>query len=142
MLQPELPPYSVEPATFQFPALAALAGKLQLGSGREAAVAALLAARLARDAADPDTLDRATREARAAAARDWFRALCPDARIRAACTAVADATGGPGPRSEGGLDTAALARAIQRVSEVTSRHLDAAARRELEALARRLQATP
>lgn len=133
VLRPQLPPYSVEPATFRFPALAALAGKLPLGSGREAVLSALLAARLAAQTLHADA-DGSALAARAAAARDWFRALCPDAKVRAACTAVADATaGGPGGQS----DAEAVARALHRLAEVAGRHLDAAARAELETLARR-----
>ena len=40
-------PYSLESLAFPFPALAALAGRLPLGGGREVALAAMLVARLA-----------------------------------------------------------------------------------------------
>jgi hypothetical protein len=130
MLRPPSPPYSVENAEFAFPALAALMGRLPLGAGREAMLAALLAARLAAGAI-PGNLPVAARRQRAASAAHWLRAMCPDAKVRVACTALADATGGDAPES--------VAKALQTVIDVTAGQLDTAARSELAGLAATLR---
>ena len=127
-MQPAPPPYAVSTSTFAFPALAALAGSLPLGSGREAALAALLAARMAAGAEPSSGLSRATRAARATAARQWLPAMCPDTRVRAACTAVVESTADDQPES--------VAKALHRVIEVTASHLTVAARSELTSLAK------
>jgi len=53
--------------------------------------------------------------------------MCPDAKVRAACAAVADSSARDDPGE--------VSRALQRVMEVTAPHLDAAARLELATLA-------
>ena len=58
-------PYALEPLRFPFPALAALAGRLPLGGGREVALAALMTARLAQGVSSGDALHPA------GAADDW-----------------------------------------------------------------------
>jgi hypothetical protein len=120
------PPYSLETPSFRFPALAALAGRLPLGSGRETALAVLLSARVAEGALTPGLLSASVRKARGAAAHQWLAATCPDAKVRAACTALVEAaaTG----------DRAAIGKAVTRVMDVTAGHLDAAARSELRQL--------
>jgi hypothetical protein len=128
VLRPPPPPYSLAPTDFRFPALAALGGRLSLGAGREAVVAVLLAARLAAGAVPATPLSRELRAARAAAAVQWLGATCPDARVRSACVAVADASAADAPL--------AIASALAKVIEVTSTHLDPAARAELTTLAR------
>jgi hypothetical protein len=119
-------PYALTPPSFRFPALAALTGRLPLGAGREAVMAVLLSARIAGDADGSSPISAGARRARAAAAHQWLAASCPDARIRAACTALTDA-------SVAG-DPAALAEALARVMEVTAGYLDAGARSELRDL--------
>ena len=128
VLRPPAPPYALATTAFRFPALAALAGRLPLGSGREAVLAALIAARLAAGATPPSPLDRTRRTARAVAAQQWLHATCPDPRVRAACSALADATAGNVGDS--------VAQALQRVMEVTAPHLDQGARSEILAIIR------
>ena len=128
MLRPPGPPFSLDAVTFRFPALAGSAGSLPIGSGREAALAALLVARLAADAIPPGSLPLVLRAERATAARHWLGATCPDARVRNACAAVAEATGGD--------DGALVGRALTGLIEAISHVLDEAARMELAALAR------
>ena len=135
MLRTPPPPYSLSPASFRFPALAAQAAKLPLGAGRETILSTLLAARLAADSLSGVPLDASTRAARAEAARDWFRASCPDARVRVACTAVADATAGGSSSASSVPDSDDVAKAVGRLVELAARHLDRASRAELEALA-------
>lgn len=130
MLRPPAPPFAVPAVAFRFPALAALAGRLPVGSGREAALAALLVARLAAGMVPDARLARPIRAQRAAAARQWLPSMCPDVRVRAACTTLAAATAEDDPSPVG--------KALVRVIEVTAPHLDSAARSELSALARSL----
>src|SRR5512140_2779209 len=99
MLQPPAPPYALTAPAFRFPALAALAGGLPVGAGREAALAVLLVARLATGALPEGPLSRALRARRATAARHWIGATCPDVRVRGACLALADATAGDEPEA-------------------------------------------
>jgi hypothetical protein len=123
---PSSPPGAVQTIRFRFPALAALAGQLPVGAGREAALAALLSARMAAGAALPSPLPAALREVRAAAARHWLQGSCPDAKVRAACSALAEATAGDAPEG--------VASALARVMEVTAPNLDTAARLEFGTL--------
>jgi hypothetical protein len=81
-VQPNLPPYAVPPTEFRFPALAALAGRAQLGGDREVALALYLAARLVQDASGPAALSDAARADRAAAAKTWLSTLALPAAIR------------------------------------------------------------
>ena len=126
MLQPPRPPYALESPSFRFPAIAALAGRLPLGAGREPILAVLLAARIADVVTTPDALTPAVRKSRAAAAQQWLSATCPDGKVRAACVALADASIS--------ADGDAAARALVKVMEVTDGFLDGAARSELRAL--------
>jgi hypothetical protein len=126
VLRPPQPPYALESPAFRFPAIAALAGRLPLGAGREPVLAVLLAARIAGSLANPDTLTPSVRKTRAAAAHQWLSATCPDGKVRAACAALADASVAADP----GVAAAALAR----VMEVTDGFLDPPARSELRGL--------
>jgi hypothetical protein len=126
-LQVSLPPFAVAPATFRFPALATLASRSALGAGREAILSVLLTARLV-DGAASGSLPRPAREQRAAAAAQWLGTACPDARIRAACLAVVDATADDAHEP--------LARGLSKLIEATAAHLDGASKAELAALVR------
>jgi hypothetical protein len=74
------------------------------------------------------TLPRAVRAGRAAAASQWLSASCPDAKLRAACISVVDATNDDAREP--------LARALARVIELNASHLDGASKAELTALVR------
>lgn len=126
VLQTPRPPYALESPTFRFAAVAALAGRLPLGAGREPILAVLLAARIADAAANPATLSPSVRKARAAAAQQWLSATCPDGKVRAACAALADASVA--------ADRDVAAAALVKVMEVTDGFLDTAARSELRGL--------
>jgi hypothetical protein len=121
-------PYSLEPVTFPFPALAALSGRAALGGPREIALACLMASRLVSDACDstaPLTLEQ--RRARAAGARHWLGASTLPAPIRAAISRLVEATGAE-PKT-------AIQAALDSVIAVTANHLEQAARLELSKLA-------
>lgn len=92
-----LPPYALALPTFRFRALAALAGRAPLGGPREAALACLLAARLAAPlvAGAPVTFDDAARAARAAGARTWLASMAVPAAARVPAARLFDATGRP-----------------------------------------------
>lgn len=120
-----LPPFALTPATFRFQALASLAARSALGNGREAMLAMLLTARVAEGML---TLPRASRVVRAAAASQWLSVSCPDAKIRAACISVVEATADDAREP--------LARALTRVVEANAAHLDGASKAELTALVR------
>ncbi|HKS06660.1 MAG TPA: hypothetical protein VJR92_10140 [Gemmatimonadaceae bacterium] len=126
MLRPPQPPYALESPAFRFPAIAALAGRLPLGAGREPILAVLLAARIAGVVTDPGTLSPSVRKARAAAAQQWLSATCPDGKVRAACVALADASVA--------ADRDVAAAALVKVMEVTDGFLDSASRSELRGL--------
>jgi hypothetical protein len=102
-------------------------------------IAALLAARIAADTVPP-ALDPALRTRRSLAARQWFPALCTDPKLRAACTAVADASSGEADGANGATTSGgpALGLAMAKVMDITARHLDADARSELASLVKSL----
>lgn len=91
-----LPPYALDVTSFRFPAIAALAGRAPLGGAREAALAALLLARLAAAAIPAQggapTLDAELRRERAALARQWLSGLSLPASARGAVGKAVDAT--------------------------------------------------
>lgn len=122
-----LPPYALPTHAFRFPALAALAGRAQLGGEREVALACLMAARLAAGALPDAALGHAGRAARAAGARAWFAAMTLPAAVRVPCARLVDASAGE--------DRGALARALDGVTAVTAPHLDPGALSELTELA-------
>jgi hypothetical protein len=102
-------------------------------------IAALLAARIAADTVPPG-LDAGARTRREIAARQWFPALCTDPKLRAACTAVADASAGAldGVNGDPASGGPAIGRALAKVIEVTARHLDRDARLEMAAVVKAL----
>lgn len=120
-------PYALATPEFRFRGLAALAGRAAVGGPREAALVALLAARLAAGAAPAGGLTPAQRTRRADAARGWVGTLALSPVLRAAVGRVLDA-------STGG-DPAGVSAAIRKVTDVTAPWLDRPARSELEALA-------
>lgn len=123
-------PYALTPLQFPFPALAALAGRLPLGGGREVALATLQVARMALDArgsADAPPMGAAEREVRAAAARVWLASLALPAPVRAAFIRCVEATAGP---PEG------VAGPLRALLHAVGAQLDPAAVRELERLLR------
>ena len=119
-------PYGLEPLAFPFPALAALAGRLPLGGGREVALAALMVARLAQNLQGSSAVDRV---ARANAAKIWLASLALPAPTRTPLTRGIDATTGAAWQASGAL------RSL--VAAVTS-HLDGVSILELERLAKSL----
>jgi hypothetical protein len=122
---PELPSHAAP--RFPFPALAALAGRVPIGRGREVALACLMGARLASGALPPLPLPLDMRGERARAALGWLASLTLPAKLRAPLGRLYDATARP-PGAE-------LAAAVRAVTEAAAAHLDAAARGELERLA-------
>jgi hypothetical protein len=125
------PPYTLAGTEFPYRALAALAGRAPLGGAREAALATLLAARLAEAMLPPSALGLATRRARADGARHWLTSIALSNPIRAAISRLVDATATDDPHG--------AAMALIRVTEITAPHLDRGARLELERLADRLK---
>lgn len=124
-------PYSLEPLAFPFPSLAALAGRLPLGGGREVALASLLVARLARGLLRSDVIGIPERVARAASAKVWLASLALPAATRVPFARCIDATAGSALQ---------VAGALRSVIAVTGPHLDGPAVIELEQLTRSLTA--
>lgn len=116
-------PFAATRATFACPALLAQAGRAGLGGPREALLGAVMAVRLVQAIRPPWPLDAAVRTARAEGARQWLVALTIPAKTRTALQRAfaTSASGDPG----------AAADALDAVTEVTSAHLDRAARSEL-----------
>jgi hypothetical protein len=122
------PVYSLDAPAFRFRALAALAGRAPLGGEREAALAALLAARLVAAVLPPDRLPVEHRAPRAQAARGWLGALALPAGQRTAVARVIDASAGEA--------MAPIATALERLREALARQLDNGSLAELSALER------
>lgn len=120
-------PYALEPLRFPFPALAALAGRLPLGGGREVALAALMTARLAQGVTPGDALHPADRVTRAAAAKVWLASLALPSTTRGPFTRAVDATTGTALQTAG---------AVRSLVAATGAHLDGPSVQELERLAR------
>lgn len=133
MTTPSLtPPYALEPLSFRFAALAALAGRAPIGGQREVALATYVVARLAHDAAPSRLLPIGVRTDRAAAARNWLAAVTLPQAVRPPLVRVID-------RSAGESATA-VAAAVRSVISVTASYLNPAARFELAKLADLLEA--
>ncbi|MGV3708651.1 MAG: hypothetical protein ACO1Q7_07400 [Gemmatimonas sp.] len=122
-------PYSLRELAFPFPALAALAGRLPLGGGREIALAALTAARLASSMIGPEPLPADERTTRAAAARTWVASLALTSAMRAHFTRCYESTAST---------PAAAASTVRSLLSVINANLDGPASQELDRLARRL----
>jgi len=123
-LLPSLP-HALEPIAFRFPALAELAGRAQIGGRREVALAAFVAAKLARDCYADAPLSDAARAERAGGAKSWMSTLNLPATVRPALTRLLDATGRSRPIAD---EFAAVVSAVHSF-------LDGPAQRELERLA-------
>jgi hypothetical protein len=126
--------YALQAPAFPFRALAALAGRANLGGERETVLAVYMAARLACGTLPPRRLTDDARRGRATAARTWLVSLALPAPIRAALSRVIDAVL---EESDG-----ALADALALVTTVASGQLDGAAQAELAALVAQLRAGP
>ncbi|HWZ58057.1 MAG TPA: hypothetical protein VNW46_03690 [Gemmatimonadaceae bacterium] len=120
------PPYALSAPPFRFPALAALAGRGQIGGDREVALAAFVAARLVVGVLPPNPLPAPARIARAAAGRHWLASLSLPPMVRAPFIRLVDATAG--------TDREALAAALRSAIDASSPALDLPARNELEAV--------
>ena len=121
--------YGLEPPAFPFPALAALAGRLPLGGGREVALAALMSARLSQALRGATAVSAADRGARASAAKVWLASLALPANTRVPFARCLDATAGSALQ---------VAGALRSLVAVAGAHLDGASVQELERLARHL----
>ncbi len=122
-------PYSLEPLTFPFPALAARAGRLPLGGGREVALAALMTARLAHSLVGPDAAAQPDRATRATQAKVWLASLALPPTTRVPFSRCVDATTGTPLQ---------VAGALRSLVAVAGTYLDGAGVQELERLARQL----
>jgi hypothetical protein len=120
------PPYGLGAQPFRFPALAALAGRGQIGGDREIALAAFALARLVIGVLPPTPLSAPARTSRATAARQWLASITVPPAVRAALVHLADTTGAN--------DRPALASALRATITAAAPALDPAARAELDAL--------
>jgi hypothetical protein len=121
------PPYALSAPPFRFPALAALAGRSQIGGDREVALAAFVTARLVVGVLPPNPLPAPARAARAAAGRQWLASLALPAAMRGPFTRLIDATAGAGDRT-------VLSAALRAVMDAAAPALDAGSKNELEAV--------
>ncbi|HEV8235728.1 MAG TPA: hypothetical protein VGP84_14060 [Gemmatimonadaceae bacterium] len=121
-----VPPYALSSAAFRFRALASLAGRTPLGGPREVALATYLVARLVDDCVPEKQLPVTAREERSTAARGWLANIALPAPVRTALTKLAESTAH-------GTD---IGHTLASVITATSSYLDAAARAELDRLAR------
>jgi len=122
-------PHTLEPLAFPFPALAALAGRLPLGGGREVALAAMLVARLALGLRGPDAMNASDRVARAASSKVWLASMALPSATRTPFARCVDATANSSVHVVG---------ALRGLIAATAQHLDGPAVRELELLTRQL----
>ena len=122
-------PYGLDPIGFPFPALAALAGRLPLGGGREVALAALMTARLAASLRGQDVLTPPERATRATAAKVWLASLALPATTRVPFARCVDSTSG---------SSLQVAGALRSLVAAAGAHLDGSSVAELEKLARQL----
>ena len=121
-------PYSLEPCTFAFPALASLAGRAPLGGPRELALACFLAGRIVRDSLVPaDLLTAEQVQSRLHGAKHWLGSAAIQAPARAALARLVEAA------SVG--DRNAIRGSFELVMTVTANQLDQGARLELVRLA-------
>jgi hypothetical protein len=124
---PVPPPYALSSPAFRFRALASLAGRAPLGGPREVTLAAYLVARLVDDCLPDRQLSATARVERSSAARGWLANVVLPAPVRTALTKLAAATAG---------DLSDVAPTLAGVIAATTSYLDAAARAELDRLAR------
>jgi len=125
-----VPPYSLAPIVFPFPALAACAARAQLGGDRELALGALAAARLAVATSLGHALPAPERSIRADRARHWLSTLAMPQQARLAFFRAFDAsTGSP----------IAAGEALAELGRMLVGHLDDPAHDELRRCAERLR---
>jgi hypothetical protein len=120
-------PYSLEPCTFAFPALASLAGRAPLGGPRELALACFLASRILRDSVDADDLTAEQLQHRVQGAKHWLGSAAIQAPARSALVRLVEASFT--------RDRNAILTAFEVVMTVTANQLDQGARLELVRLA-------
>jgi hypothetical protein len=121
-------PYSLEPCTFTFPALASLAGRAPLGGPRELALACFLASRIVRDALfASDVLSVDQLQHRVLSAKHWLGSVAIQAPARSALSKLFETS------SMG--DRGAIRASFEAVMTVTANQLDQGARLELVRLA-------
>ena len=121
-------PYSLEPCTFAFPALASLAGRAPLGGPRELALACFLASRIVRDALfSADLLTPDQLQHRMSAAKHWLSSVAIQAPARSALAKLVEVS------STG--DRGTIRASFEAVMTVTANQLDQGARLELVRLA-------
>jgi len=125
------PPYTLAGTEFPFRALAARVGRAPLGGAREAALAALVGARLADAMIGPAALSTVLRRTRADGGRHWLSSIALSAPVRTAVARLLEATAVDDPHQ--------AAVALTKGIEGTAPHLDRAARLELERLVARLK---
>lgn len=123
---PTLPPFAVPPLRFPFRALAARAARAPLGGERETVLAALMIARLARDAIGEKALSAESRAERAASAKSWLASLAVPARVRPVMVRALEATA---------RSPEEVAAVLADVIRAAGNALDAASREELRAVA-------
>jgi hypothetical protein len=126
---PNQPPYAVPPTEFRFPALAALAGRAQLGGDREVALAVYLAARLVQDCHGRTAMSEAARTERAAGAKHWISSFALPAPVRPSITRVIEGTAG---------SAATIADDFRALVASTRSYLDIQSQAELDRLANAL----
>jgi hypothetical protein len=124
------PRYSLAPHEFPFRALAALAGRAQIGGVREVALATLVAARLTAGVLGPHRLPLAAREARAGGAKNWLLSIALPPNSRTIYMRLLEATGTD--------DIEYLGRSFAEMFELADPHLDQPARLELGRLVHRI----
>ena len=121
-------PYSLEPCTFAFPALASLAGRAPLGGPRELALACFLAGRIVRDSLTAEELLTAEQvQNRIQGAKHWLGSAAIQAPARAALARLVEASSM--------RDRGAVRSSFEVVMTVTANQLDQGARLELVRLA-------
>jgi hypothetical protein len=124
------PPYALSVPPFRFPALAALAGKGQLGGDREVALAAFVTARLVVGVLPPNPLSAPARASRASGGRHWLASLALAPAVRAQFARAIEATAT--------TDRAALAAAFRAAIDAAAPALDLHSKNELEEVLRGL----
>ncbi len=119
---------------FPLPALAALAGRRQLGGDREVALAALVCAHLVVGVLPDRALPSDACTRRVAGARAWLATIALPASTRSVCARVIDATGHG--------DVGALRQVLRNLLDAVGPSLDPPSRRELERLLAALVVKP
>jgi hypothetical protein len=127
-----LPPYAVPPTEFRFPALAALAGRAQLGGDREVALAMYLTARLVHDATGAAGLSDSARADRAATAKTWISSFALPAAIKPPIVHLIESTA---------TDSTSLGDELRTVVASVRTYLDIQSQTELDRLAKSIVST-